>query len=688
MAGLAADFPGRYPVLIGTHSYAVDTSYEAFRRQSTHHDTIPSQRESIDLNDVPGEGTINTEGLWRRGQISWHHGGGQLYADRQNSDPLRFLYSLGVDPWSENQVTLLPATVQRTNDASPTAYPWQTTAVAQGYIYYLRNIGTGGINDAYSLEWTQDYNTWHTPSGLPSSLTQGTSMTALATDGANIFACGYPGVWYTPVGGASWTQIITDVVDHVYYVADRLIVTVGPQVWDITACTGSAQALAAGQAYLVMQHPNASWKWLDFTAGESFIYGCGVVGDPSVASVGQSWIYQFSVSPGTGGLPTTGNLAVGLPALKLAAGEFAGSLYAYENFVFVGTNLGIRCCRTISQYDPSGNAGDLVSGPLLPNLTQPIQAPWEPYIGNFVSGIVGYGRFVWFVWPQMNFNGTTYWALGRLDLGNFVAELQPAYASDLTVVASVTSKDAHHTLNWCPLTNGPLMCVPSTGLYTQDYNVSIANATKYVATGYLRSGRLTWDMQDNKTVAQANLKSGLANFYAPFDAAGGSITLQVAYDGGAFQSLAPLAPMIQANPPTLVAPLTPAEEIEIQVVLTAGSVSHADDSRPFLNRYTIKALPNVVSGIYIFAALQLYQENEMEGWTDFTDPYAEYLYLENLRLAQTIVDYKEASAMTGATQFAAKVVVNELYWMPEQLRDTADGGYEGVLVATLKTIVG
>ena len=65
MSGAAADFPGRYPVLIGDRAFAVNTSYEQFRRQSTHHDTIPSQRESIDLTDVAGEGTINTEGLHR-----------------------------------------------------------------------------------------------------------------------------------------------------------------------------------------------------------------------------------------------------------------------------------------------------------------------------------------------------------------------------------------------------------------------------------------------------------------------------------------------------------------------------------------------------------------------------------------------------------------------------------------------
>ena len=108
MSGDVSTFPGIYPVLIGSRAFAIDTSYEAFRRQSFHHDTIPAQRESIQLTDVPGEGTINTEGLWRRGAISWHHGSGQLYADRKESDPFRFLNSLGVDPWNQTNSPSCP----------------------------------------------------------------------------------------------------------------------------------------------------------------------------------------------------------------------------------------------------------------------------------------------------------------------------------------------------------------------------------------------------------------------------------------------------------------------------------------------------------------------------------------------------------------------------------------------------
>ena len=243
---------------------------------------------------------------------------------------------------------------------------------------------------------------------------------------------------------------------------------------------------------------------------------------------------------------------------------------------------------------------------------------------------------------------------------------------------------------WDPIANGPGFVIgegaATSGVYTADYNVTHSNAYNYVTTGYVRSGLLTYDMQDNKTVCQANLKTAPTNLYSPFDTAGGGVTLDVSYDRGAFAPLAPLAPNTQANPPVLVTPLTAAEEIEVEAILTSTASTHA--GRPFLNRWTIKALPNVVSGIYVYVAVQLFASNEMEGVIDFSAVYEDYSYLENLRLSQEVITYQEGYAVNGLDNFTATCVVNELYWMPQQRRDTADGGYEGVLVVTLKSLVG
>ena len=695
MSGAAADFPGRYPVLIGDRAFAVNTSYEQFRRQSTHHDTIPSQRESIDLTDIAGEGTINTEGLWRRGQISWHHGAGQLYLDRKESDDYRFYDSKGVDPWFQNQLSLLPDTTARVLDS--TTYNWCTTEVIGNTVFHLQaNVNPSG---SCRVRFTTDtYATWTTPTGAP------TEILEIASDGFQLYLCSPSGVYILQpdstgsFASSAWSQLITDGVDHIWCPGDRVICTgtgVGTNVtgqnylYDITDVpVGSPVGLGGTNALSFMNHPNPHWDWLDATSGEAYIYICGVP-DLQEGKGGKSAIYQFSIASPTGAAIATAVLQLqwGTIAYEFGVGEFCGTLYAYLGSIYLGTNLGIREARPSTINDPSVAVG-LIVGPAQPNQTHPIQAPFQPYIGNWVSGIVGYEHWIWFSWPQ--FDGTS-WGLGRLDISTHLADLQPAYAPDLMVASTANSGNTHHTLNWCPFTNGPLMIVPGAdadaGLYTQDYNVSIANATKYVASGTLRSGRITYGIPDMKTLAQANLKTAVANAYAPFDTAAGDVALDVAYDGASFGSLAPLAPNTQANPPVLVSPLTVAEEIEVEAILTAGSVSNTDDTRPFLTRWTIKSLPNVVSGRLIFVAVMLYVENDMNNDLDYSDPYGDYAYLENLRLSQEIITYKEGNP--GAVDYdEATCVVQELYWMPFKKRDNADGGFEGDLVVTLKTIVG
>lgn len=48
--------------------------------------------------------------MWRRSQVSWHHGCGQNVADRKDSAPYRFDTSKGVNVWNKYQLTLLNET--------------------------------------------------------------------------------------------------------------------------------------------------------------------------------------------------------------------------------------------------------------------------------------------------------------------------------------------------------------------------------------------------------------------------------------------------------------------------------------------------------------------------------------------------------------------------------------------------
>ena len=57
-----------------TRTFPVDTSFEPYRREAFRHKSIPAQRESIQMTNIMGEGTVNTEGLWRREQREWSMG--------------------------------------------------------------------------------------------------------------------------------------------------------------------------------------------------------------------------------------------------------------------------------------------------------------------------------------------------------------------------------------------------------------------------------------------------------------------------------------------------------------------------------------------------------------------------------------------------------------------------------------
>ena len=101
-------------VTIAGRAYVMDTSFGALSPWPRLSDTrsIQAQRESISLDNIPGEGTVNTEGLWRREADDWSKGAGQPYQDRKDSIDARFSTSKGINPWMQWQASLLNDTKQ------------------------------------------------------------------------------------------------------------------------------------------------------------------------------------------------------------------------------------------------------------------------------------------------------------------------------------------------------------------------------------------------------------------------------------------------------------------------------------------------------------------------------------------------------------------------------------------------
>jgi len=97
-----------YPVSIAGRNYMVDTSFEPYRREAFRHKSIAPQRQSLHFTNLPDDGTVSTEGLWRRESRDWALGAGQTYFDRKKSEDARFWQSKGINPWNQWNTSLLP----------------------------------------------------------------------------------------------------------------------------------------------------------------------------------------------------------------------------------------------------------------------------------------------------------------------------------------------------------------------------------------------------------------------------------------------------------------------------------------------------------------------------------------------------------------------------------------------------
>lgn len=749
--------PWPFEVSIAGHNYVVDTSFEPYRRDAFRHRSIAPQRQSINFDNVPGEGTINTAGTWRRSMDDWSLGAGQIYLDRKTSVDNRFYRSKGVNPWTQWQLSLLNSTKQQqalagSKSLGAGVFPNFVRAIAvSNYVYIL-------VSNA--LVWTKDWVNFVPVAGLP---TDGV-MSGIATDGYNVYVSCYSGGIYQTVSGTrvSTHYITSGSFNSIGYCNDRLMAASGPKLFNITHAVGSVTLTAAvtqGTGYSqiavtalpqnvrlgdpiqvgsdvffasdpaaegdviifvnfqvalsthaigdkvfdqkwstpdvpLFVHNNPAWIWDCYAGGSSQIYigGHSTFGGYSQSvNGGASGIYRTTL--GTDG--TTLNAPV--IALPLEGGEFVTCLASYLNFIFVGTNLGVRMCQTLAAYDPTGNQGDLRAGPLIPNVTQPVTLP--------VTGIVGSGRFVWFTWCNYD---TTSTGLGRLDLTSFIDALAPAYASDLMI-----DSDGPIFLDWDPINQGPLLALQGTqtnalqsssvllpmtsgraGVYTLD-------PLQVVPSGTVESGYIVYDLMDPKVAVSLQATATTPGIDVPATRLGGPpaapvISAQLASDGLLGLGYERVG-NAYAGEPIPIWPIANARAVAFQVELQLNRFYTTPSTpgwipprpvrptetqilgSPVLSRWTLKALPGVATGIQISAVLQMSRLTEEKSLQLPYDPYEEYEYLESLRQTQQVVQYVEGP-------FVRDVVITQLDWLPNLEQDGgSQSGYNTDLIVYMES---
>ena len=437
--------PDVFPVGIDGRPFLIDQGSDRFTRQFEQR-----VRDSVDQSTAPGEAAINPGGLWRRGEVSWHLGSGQKYADTAEAQDYRMFRSKGVNPWVKGQLSLLNSTVLR--GASTFTGSNLSMVEVNGYVY---------VADGQTLKYTQDpfaaTPVWTSvTTGAPTA-----TINDIATDGKQIYvAYANSGVMMTTIGGSS-------VANH----------------YATSGGTYNYTKLGFAKGFVLGFHndtANSHIHIIPYVASTSHGSATATIRDPNFVCAGfaggQNHIYVAGRSSDTGlvyrlGIKADGTVDVAIVALELPIGEYPTSIFGYLGAILIGTNKGVR-------YTTPDNAGNLVAGALIPT-------------SGDVNGFTAEDRFVWFTWSNYdNVSG----GLGRLDLANFVSANTPAHATDLMYNSTVAVKSV------VSLNNKRVFSISGVGVVVED-------SANLVASGSIESGVYRWGIPDRKFIARVDTRS-------------------------------------------------------------------------------------------------------------------------------------------------------------------------------------
>ena len=421
--GVASLVPDVFPVAIAGRPYMLDLKSEQFTRAFE-----PRLRDTSDDSNIPGEAALNSQGLWRRSQLSWHKGSGQLYADTADGVDTRYWVSKNLDPWTRGQLSLLKGTTRVLSSAA-TNLPM---VVVGSYLY---------VGDGNTLKYTQDpYASTPSWTSVTTGAPASSAVEALATDGTRVYISYNNNSIYSCAAGASSVSIAYPSSGSTSFTFSVLAYVKGRIM---SAHDNDIHTNITGAKTAFFSHPNTSFKWVGFASGQNAIFAGGYAGKTSL-------IYKITIK-------TDGTLDVPVVAGELPLGEVISSITGYLGYVLIGTDRGVRLAT-------ADDASNLVIGPVLESTTN-------------VKCAVGSGRYMWYGWTNFDADST---GLGRVDLSELNGLNEPAYASDLMcdVQGAVNA-----VVNW---NDSRIYTVSGQGVYIE--NATVLASSGYIETGSWRWG--------------------------------------------------------------------------------------------------------------------------------------------------------------------------------------------------------
>lgn len=443
--------------------------------------TAQYRKQQYDQTREAGEQSLT--GWWFRSQSSFHLGQGIKYFEPAQDEGLRFQYteSKGLDVWTKGQATLLRSCSEGHNNLgqfNSNGRPFQ----------YARSIRYSGKNSVLLHDWYDvdkidvdgtvthfiDYNSgvddpvyaicddgttayWLTNDTVSGKLEVNKKvLTGDSTTAATVMFT-QPGITVT-----------NGVMEHI---KERIVMCANNKVYEF-ASTAAALPTA------LYTHPDTGFVFTSITASGTSIYVSGYNGILSS-------IIKFTLDS-SGVMPT---LTYGVVSAEMPAGEIVYRIFEYLGYMIIGTNKGIR----VAAIDPT--TGAITYGPIVVD-TSAYQATYD---------FAARGSFVWCATGVEGEPG-----LIRMDLGNIVAPLVPAYAYDIYYPGST----GHKTTTCAFFGESDQLLFGTAATASVGYNY-YEHATQKVASGYLQTGYIRFNTLEDKIfkfiIPRVDTTNGAAN---------------------------------------------------------------------------------------------------------------------------------------------------------------------------------
>lgn len=493
--------------------------------------TAQWRKDQFDTSKEPGEQTLSS--WWTRSQASFHKGEGINFYE-PSTDELtvdRYDHAVGVDVWTLGQLSLIRSMAQQSTAGSD--HVWVESATI---------AGTSGFYAVYdgAVHYTIDGSSEVTVTG-------GTAVSRIALCGSSVVVGTGDGTLLKgSIGGSAVAAFSSGLPGAVgvtatpYWIKSRVIVTVGPAVYEVPLAGG------AGLTPL-FTHPDAAWEWTYVAETPQAILAAGR--SPS----GRSGIFRFGLTTPSDG--STPQIAQPSQVAEFPPGEEVHAIRVYlGTYVGIGTTHGLRVGLVADD-------GGLQYGPLLMHTDEPVTCitGFDEYLVAGVTRAID-GK-----------SGSV-----RVNLAEPVENLRFAWSWDTQIhdVGTVNSIAFVATARDGTQQTDVVLGVGGQGVWRQGATVE--------ATGYLLTGKVRYATTELKLFRLLDVDC---------DTNAGTIALSTLDDGGAESSVFTLADETGAVSGVNVNSL-PSPQKYAQVKFTLRPNDDAT-ATPVMRSWTLKSLPVV-----------------------------------------------------------------------------------------------